>query len=87
MRLGFRDALHFSIVTVSTVGYGDIWPEDDGVRLLAAVEVLSGQLLLLFGFYEITRSRLSPGAAKQEREADREEERLGDRTPATRPGD
>ncbi|MBI0537348.1 two pore domain potassium channel family protein [Roseomonas sp. KE2513] len=61
MRLNFRDALHFSIVTISTVGYGDIWPVDDGARLLAAVEVLAGQILLLFGFYEITRSRLSSG--------------------------
>ncbi|MCR0982297.1 potassium channel family protein [Roseomonas populi] len=59
IKLGFRDALHFSIVTISTVGYGDIWPTDDGARLLAAVEVLAGQILLLFGFYEITRNRLS----------------------------
>ncbi|HEY8610481.1 MAG TPA: ion channel [Roseomonas sp.] len=61
IRIGFRDALHFSIVTLSTVGYGDIWPTDDGARLLGAVEVLAGQILLLFGFYEITRSRLSGG--------------------------
>ncbi|SHK23073.1 Ion channel [Roseomonas rosea] len=59
IQLSFRDALHFSIVTLSTVGYGDIWPTDDGARLLGAVEVLAGQILLLFGFYEITRSRLS----------------------------
>lgn len=69
MRLNFRDALHFSIVTISTVGYGDIWPVDDGARLLAAVEVLAGQILLLFGFYEITRLRLSsadePGEGRE----------------------
>jgi hypothetical protein len=59
IRLGFRDALHFSVVTISTVGYGDIWPTDDGARLLSAVEMLTGQILLLFGFYEITRDRLS----------------------------
>ena len=59
IRLGFRDALHFSLVTISTVGYGDIWPTDDGARILAAAEVLAGQVLLLFGFYEITRNRLS----------------------------
>jgi hypothetical protein len=59
IRLGFRDALHFSVVTISTVGYGDIWPIDDGARLLSAVEMLAGQILLLFGFYEITRNRLS----------------------------
>ena len=64
IRLGFRDALHFSLVTISTVGYGDIWPTDDGARLLAAIEVLAGQLLLLFGFYEITRDRLSGEVSK-----------------------
>ena len=55
LRLGFPGALHFSAVTLSTVGYGDILPMDDGVRLLATVQALAGQLLLLFGFYEIMR--------------------------------
>jgi hypothetical protein len=55
-RLSFPDALHFSIVTLSTVGYGDIQPADDGIRLLAAIQMILGQLLLLFGFAEIMRS-------------------------------
>jgi len=55
IRVDFPTALHFSAVTLSTVGYGDIQPHDDGVRLLAMVQALSGQLLLLFGFYEIMR--------------------------------
>ena len=55
-RLSFSDALHFSIVTLSTVGYGDIQPADDGIRLLAAIQMILGQLLLLFGFAEIMRS-------------------------------
>src|SRR5690349_2733493 len=59
-RLDFSDALHFSVVTLSTVGYGDIQPVGDGIRLLAAIQMLLGQLLLLFGFAEIMRS--SPGA-------------------------
>jgi hypothetical protein len=54
--LSFPDALHFSIVTLSTVGYGDIQPADDGIRLLAAIQMIMGQLLLLFGFAEIMRS-------------------------------
>ena len=54
-RLSFSDALHFSIVTLSTVGYGDIQPMDDGIRLLAAIQMVLGQLLLLFGFAEIMR--------------------------------
>jgi ion channel len=55
IRVGFADALHFSVVTLSTVGYGDIQPADDGVRLLASVQMLLAQLLLLFGFVEIMR--------------------------------
>ena len=56
-RIDFSEALHFSVVTLSTVGYGDILPHDDGIRILAAIQMLTGQLLLLFGFAEIMRSR------------------------------
>jgi voltage-gated potassium channel Kch len=59
-RLDFSDALHFSVVTLATVGYGDIQPADDGIRLLAAIQILVGQLLLLFGFAEIMRSTPAP---------------------------
>ncbi len=55
IHVDFPGALHFSAVTLSTVGYGDIQPLDDGARLLATVQALAGQLLLLFGFYEIMR--------------------------------
>lgn len=57
-RIDFSEALHFSVVTLSTVGYGDILPRDDGIRVLAAMQMLTGQLLLLFGFAEIMRSRM-----------------------------
>jgi hypothetical protein len=56
-RLSYSDALHFSVATLSTVGYGDIRPEDDGIRVLASLQVVAGQLLLLFGVAEILRSR------------------------------
>ncbi|MBD0275809.1 MAG: hypothetical protein ICV73_28260 [Acetobacteraceae bacterium] len=65
IRVDFPAALHFSAVTLSTVGYGDIQPLDDGARLLAMVEALAGQLLLLFGFYEIRRgSQVGPPEAE-----------------------
>ena len=57
VRLSYSDALYFSVTTLSTVGYGDIRPFDDGVRVLASLQVVAGQLLLLFGFAEIMRSR------------------------------
>ena len=55
--VSFPDALYFSLVTQATVGYGDLTPQDDGVRLLASLQVILGQVLLLFGFGEIMRTR------------------------------
>jgi hypothetical protein len=69
-RLTYSDALHFSVATLSTVGYGDIRPQDDGVRVLASLEVVAGQLLLLFGVAEILRSRRV--RSKQQEEEERE---------------
>ena len=49
----FPESLYFSLVTVSTVGYGDIIPRGDAIRLIVGVQIVSGVLLLLFGFSEI----------------------------------
>lgn len=54
--LSFAEALYFSVTTLATVGYGDIIPTAPLVRALAIMEVVTGQLLLLFGFSEIMRS-------------------------------
>jgi hypothetical protein len=51
--LSFTEALHFSIITVSTVGYGDLVPLSAPVRLVVGLEIISGVMLLLFGFSEI----------------------------------
>lgn len=59
----FPESLYFSIVTMATVGYGDIVPVSDAARALAAVQVVLGVLLLLVGFSEIfsyTRERQRP---------------------------
>jgi voltage-gated potassium channel len=46
---GFRlvDALYFSVVTLTTVGYGDLAPETDAGKLFTAVYVLVGVGTLL----------------------------------------
>ena len=58
--LSFPDALYFSLITVSTVGYGEIVPISNGIKMLVSVQIVVGVLLLLFGFYELihyTRGR------------------------------
>ena len=51
--LSFTDSLHFSIITLSTVGYGDLVPLSPLVRLIVGLQIICGVLLLLFGFSEI----------------------------------
>lgn len=56
----FAESLYFSIVTLSTVGYGDIVPRAGVVRFIVAIEIVSAALLLLFGFsaiFEHSKSR------------------------------
>ena len=62
--LNFPEAVYFSVVTLSTVGYGDIMPVSNFARALASLEVVSGVLLLLFGFSELisyARTRAKSG--------------------------
>ena len=51
--LSFSESIYFSIVTISTVGYGDILPHSSLARVLASLEVICGFLLLLFGVSEL----------------------------------
>jgi Ion channel len=41
------DTLYFSLITLTTVGYGDITPVADVARAIAAAEALTGQLYLV----------------------------------------
>jgi voltage-gated potassium channel len=70
----FNQSLYFSLVTISTVGYGDIYPSSDVIRLVASVEIVTGVLLLVFGLYEI----MNFARAIEEREARREHGRRGE---------
>jgi len=51
--INFPEAMHFSIVTISKVGYGDIVPASNFARVLASIEVICGVMLLLFGVSEL----------------------------------
>lgn len=51
--IGLADAIYFSIVTISTIGYGDIVATTSAARTLASLEIISGVVLFLFAFAEI----------------------------------
>lgn len=51
--ISFPESIYFSVVTMATVGYGDITPLSDIARIVASIQVVLGVLLLLFGFSEI----------------------------------
>jgi hypothetical protein len=42
----FNTSLYFSMITYTTVGYGDVVLQDKGWRLLAGLEALAGPLML-----------------------------------------
>ncbi len=53
--IGIMESAYFSVITMSTVGYGDIVPAASAVRMVAGIQIIFGVLLLLFGFSEIIR--------------------------------
>jgi hypothetical protein len=60
-RISFGDSLYFSLAALTTLGIGDIAPVAPLVRALTALEVVSGVLMLLFGFSEIMQARRPQG--------------------------
>ncbi len=64
--ISFQESLYFSIITLSTVGYGDIVPESGILRALSSVQIVFGVLLLLFGFSEIMSYTKERGAERQD---------------------
>ena len=49
----FSEAIYFSMVTLSTIGYGDIVPVTSLAQTFVMLEVMFGVVLLLFAFAEI----------------------------------
>lgn len=44
----FFDCLHYSIVTMATVGYGDMVPQSRAAKIMTDFEIIAGQILFLF---------------------------------------
>jgi voltage-gated potassium channel len=63
-RISFVDSLYYSVATITTLGFGDIAPTSLLVRALTGMQVVSGILMLLFGFSEIMRSAGSDSDAR-----------------------
>jgi voltage-gated potassium channel len=53
--ISFLESLYFSIITLSTVGYGDLLPASHLVRAIAAAQIVIGVWLIIFGFSEVLR--------------------------------
>ena len=70
--LGFVDVLYFTVVSLTTVGYGDITPVTDGARLINAVVMSPIRIFLWVLFlgtaYELTVLRLRFREERQMRE-------------------
>lgn len=53
--IDFIESLYFSIITLSTVGYGDLVPASMVVRAVASLQIVIGVWLIIFGFSEVLR--------------------------------
>jgi voltage-gated potassium channel len=54
------DALYFSVVTLATVGFGDLHPTTDAAKLFTVFYILSGLGILAAFVSELTKYRTSP---------------------------
>ena len=75
--INFSESFYFSLVSLSTLGYGDITPLSGLIRVLVIIEVVAGVLLMLFGFSEIMRYSLEQ-ADNDEQSVD--DQRIDERT-------
>jgi voltage-gated potassium channel len=67
------DGIYWAISTVTTVGYGDIYPHTDGGRVIAAAVMLTG-----IGFVAVITGAVAERFLSASREARRAEQALAD---------
>lgn len=69
-KITFPESVYYSVATLSTVGYGDIVPAHDMVRLISVIEVIMGVVLWMFGVSELVnyarRKERNPGSHGKE---------------------
>ncbi|PCJ29209.1 MAG: hypothetical protein COA99_19640 [Moraxellaceae bacterium] len=56
--LTFIQSIYFSVITITTLGYGDISPVTETARLISAVEALSGIVLIGLFLNSLAHSRM-----------------------------
>jgi hypothetical protein len=66
------DALYFSFITLSTVGYGDITPALRGARTLAMTEAMTGTIYIAVLISRLVALYSSQGSEVSERKIERE---------------
>ncbi len=64
--LTFIETLYFSMVTVSTLGYGDVTPITNAIRLIVGIQTFFGTLLFFFGVHAILGHKWDDPAKKSE---------------------
>ena len=61
----FGDAFYFTVVAVSTVGFGDIVPVTQAGRLVTVAMIISGIIIIPFQAARIFRAWLTTGGEKK----------------------
>ncbi len=68
LELDFVDSIYFSTVTITTLGYGDIVPEDTLTKALVSLEAILG-IVLIGVFLNAIAHTISHIATQKEKEA------------------
>ncbi len=74
-QLKWLDSLYFSVITLTTVGYGDIVPTTDAGKLFTVFYVLFGVGIIGATANYILRRSLSKQTERHERRQERKEQR------------